>query len=211
MNTNCRKAFHLILASGSPRRRELLTQAGYSFTVLRPDDDAESPFTGTPEELVRHQARCKGENVFQRIQFGEEAISFPEPYYPVIAACDTIAVCKGEILGKPIDRSDAEWMLRLLSGSRHEVLSGLYLRPLCGKTAENTPPAIEIIERTILEMEPLSEERIFSYLNSGLWCGKAGAFGYQDGNDWLTIIDGSESNVVGLPMERLAEELQRLL
>jgi septum formation protein len=94
-------------------------------------------------------------------------------------------------------------MLNLLSGRRHSVLSGLCLwrRPDDHRLVE--------VDVSILRMKPVTAELIEQYLDSGLWEGKAGGFGYQDGHDWLDLVQGSESNVVGLPLELLERMLQR--
>jgi septum formation protein len=121
----------------------------------------------------------------------------------VIVACDTVAECQGQILGKPGDESHARAMLRLLSGREHRVYSGL-----CIWTVPEEEPRVEV-DRTTLRMDPLTNEQIDDYLTTGLWEGKAGAFGYQDGFDWLHVVEGSKSNVVGLPMELLERMLGR--
>ncbi|MDO4570230.1 MAG: nucleoside triphosphate pyrophosphatase [Planctomycetia bacterium] len=193
------RPFHrrkIILASRSPRRQELLRRAGILFQAIPADDGVETAFNAekfhSPAEFVCHEARLKAENVARR--FPREDI--------VVIACDTIAVCDGEILGKPDDKNDARRMLSLLSGTQHEVISGLCL----------WNPAFEdeiLLESVVtrLSMTPLSDELLEAYLESGRWQGKAGAFGYQDGNDWIRVVEGSESNVVGLPMERLLDIL----
>jgi septum formation protein len=121
----------------------------------------------------------------------------------LVLGCDTVAECAGTILGKPADREDAAAMLRLLSGQEHRVLSGVCLWPLSGGE-----PIVRVAVTT-LRMDPLSPECLDAYLASDQWQGKAGAFGYQDGIDWVHVIEGSESNVVGLPMELLAEMLEQ--
>lgn len=189
----------LILASGSPRRRELLSEAGYEFEVRFPSPDAEGPpLTGElPADLVLRLARAKGRDV--------AAHTTPTDSGKVIVACDTVAVCGGEILGKPADAADARRMLRLLSGRPHEVLSGLCLiRPALNGDPENE---IAQLARTTLRMDPLSDAAIDDYIRSDSWEGKAGAFGYQDRLNWIHIVAGSETNVVGLPLELLAEML----
>jgi len=109
----------------------------------------------------------------------------------------------GQILGKPRDPRHAEAILRTLSGRRHDVYTGV-----CLWSTQYGKCLVDVV-RTELEMQALNESMLQQYLESMLWEGKAGAFGYQDGNDWLNVIgDGSESNVVGLPMERLAELLE---
>ena len=96
-------------------------------------------------------------------------------------------------------------MLRLLSGREHEVLTGVVLID-CRSRKE-----LPHLEVTRLRMDSLTEEDLASYLATNLWRGKAGAFGYQDGWDWLHVVEGSESNVVGLPIERLCELFARLV
>ena len=186
---------NLILASQSPRRRQLLTDAGYSFIVFPPNNDEPRPGKNQrPEEYIRCCATVKGENVLARVRaLAHEDVRDRQ----VIVACDTVALLNGEILGKPISRSDAFRMLRLLSDSYHDVLSGLYLCSVDGKQK-----AFALVKTTLV-MKELSVPQIQAYLDTGLWEGKAGAFGYQDGNDWVKIVEGSESNVVGLPMEQL--------
>ena len=120
-----------------------------------------------------------------------------------IIAADTVASCVGQILGKPRDQDHAESMLRTLSGREHDVFTGV-----CLWSVKLSRCVVEVV-RTQLSMQALSESVLNEYLQTELWEGKAGAFGFQDGNDWLSIVgDGSPSNVVGLPMERLSELLE---
>ena len=116
-------------------------------------------------------------------------------------ACDTLSEVDGEPLGKPTDRADAERMMRALSGRVHRVVTGvcLWQRP------ELEP--LLASEESILEMGPLDREFLDWYLDSGLWRGKAGACGYQDERLPLWVLSGSESNVVGLPLERVRRML----
>lgn len=183
----------LVLASGSPRRAQLLRAAGYQFTVMVAGDEAECGVCSreTAPEMVARYAYRKAADVAARIDRG------------LVLAADTVASCVGQILGKPRDQMHAESILRTLSGRRHDVYTGVCLWSVCQQKC-----LVDVV-RTELEMEPLSESMLHEYLDSMLWEGKAGAFGYQDGNDWLRVIGGgSESNVVGLPMERLAELLE---
>ena len=188
----------LILASGSPRRRELLAEAGLRFEVRPPSEEAEgSPLPGEPaDKLVVRLALQKARDVASRAASSDRA--------KLIITCDTVAQCGGEILGKPRDEADARRMLRWLSGRMHEVLSGLCLWPLDGRK-----PLVRVA-RTTLVMDPLSDQQIDDYLAGGEWRGKAGAFGYQDRLGWIHILEGSESNVVGLPMELLGEMLENI-
>jgi septum formation protein len=183
----------LILASSSPRRRQLLTEAGYRFTVIPPHESAEGAAAPheTAAHLVSRLALQKAADVARRCERG------------LVIGCDTVAECQGQILGQPADRAHARQMLEQLRGREHRVYSGLCLwrRP-------DDRYAVEI-ETTRLVMDPLSDEELEAYLDSGAWEGKAGAFGYQDGLDWVHVLEGSESNVVGLPLELLARLLNR--
>ena len=189
----------IILASNSPRRRELMTQAGFCFQVLPADGNVETPYDPakfkSPAEFVSREALLKAQNVARR--FPDEDL--------VVIGCDTVAVCAGEGLSSVFRDlgADAERMLRLLSGSEHEVISGLCL-------LNPALPDETLVESVVtrLVMDQLSDEDLQAYLDSNQWQGKAGAFGYQDGISWLHILSGTESNVVGLPIERLEELLK---
>ena len=187
----------LVLASGSPRRAQLMTAAGYQFSVQVAGDEAECGMCSreTAPEMVARYAYRKAADVASRIDSG------------LIVAADTVAACVGQILGKPRDQEHAEQTLRLLSGRAHDVYTGV-----CLWSVKQQKCVVDVV-RTELRMLPLSEQMLEEYLDSMLWEGKAGAFGYQDGNDWLKLVPdqprtSSESNVVGLPMERLAELLE---
>ncbi|WP_146530211.1 Maf family protein [Novipirellula artificiosorum] len=184
----------MILASGSPRRAQLLSAAGYEFSVQPASDEAECGMCSreTAPELVARYAYRKAADIATKNDCG------------LVVAADTVASCYGQILGKPHDIEHAEAMLRQLSGRRHDVFTGI-----CVWSIVEQRCVVDVV-RTELQMEPLSETMLRDYLDSMLWEGKAGAFGYQDGNDWLEILEnGSESNVVGLPMERLADLFER--
>lgn len=182
----------LILASSSPRRRQLLAAAGYEFAVVPPHESAECGICSreTPPELVARLAFQKAADVAARTDRG------------LVIGCDTVAECLGQILGKPANREHARQMLDLMRGRQHHVYSGLCLwqRPDDKHFVE--------VDVTRLIMDAISDEQLDAYLATGDWEGKAGAFGYQDGLDWVHIVEGSESNVVGLPMERLEQMLR---
>ncbi len=184
----------LFLASQSPRRRELLTAWGYEFVVMPPDATAECGVCSreTPPELVARLAWQKARDVASRVAAG------------IVLGCDTVAECHGQILGKPTRREHAEQMLRLLRGRPHQVFSGLCLwdRP--------TDKVLVEVDMTQLVMDPIGDELLQAYLDSEAWQGKAGAFGYQDGLDWVHVVKGSETNVVGLPMELFENMLSRM-
>ena len=188
------KHVNLILASSSPRRRQLLTAAGYRFTVDPPNESVESSADRnlSARRLVALLAFEKAKDVAGRIDQG------------IILSADTIAECNAMVLGKPKDRQDAENMLKSLSGQVHFVHTAVCLWSKPGNHK------ILKTDTTELEMNELSQSVIEKYLDSGLWMGKAGAFGYQDDLPWIRIRSGSESNVVGLPMELLEEMLAEL-
>ena len=184
----------LILASTSPRRNHLLTEFGYQFETDPPSDGAECGICSgeTPPELVVRLARQKAVDVAVRYDFA------------IILGCDTVAECYGQVLGKPRDREDASRMLKLLRGKEHRVHSGvcLWVRP--------EDQVLLQVDTTTLFMDEVSDQQLENYLDTNKWGGKAGAFGYQDGWDWLHVTKGSETNVVGLPMELLKDMLDGL-
>ncbi|MEZ6133517.1 MAG: Maf family protein [Pirellulaceae bacterium] len=191
----------LILASQSPRRQELMAAAGFEFEVLLPSETAECGICSresTPE-LVARLAYQKAADVAQRVI---------EP--ALIVACDTVADIMGRVLGKPENRRHAEEMLRLLSGRRHAVYSGLCVWPvnLAGNSNRRLQPLVEVA-KSELQMMPLSADQIVEYLDSEAWVGKSGAFGYQDGHPWLELISGTADNVVGLPIDLLRKLLAK--
>ena len=184
----------LILASQSPRRKSLMHEYGYSFLVHPPSDTAEGGMCSgeTPPELVVRLAKQKAEDVAKQYE------------HAVIIGCDTVAECMGTVLGKPVDIDDARRMLTMLRGKDHRVLSGLCIwkRPSDKVTLK--------LDITTLHMDEVTDSQIEAYLATDKWQGKAGAFGYQDGWDWLHVIQGSETNVIGLPMEVLSDALSRI-
>ena len=184
----------LILASQSPRRKSLMHEYGYTFLVHPPSDTAEGGMCSgeTPPELVVRLAKQKAEDVAKQYE------------HAVIIGCDTVAECMGTVLGKPVDIDDARRMLTMLRGKDHRVLSGLCIwkRPSDEVTLK--------LDITTLHMDDVTDSQVEEYLATEKWQGKAGAFGYQDGWDWLHVIQGSETNVIGLPMEVLADALNRI-
>ncbi len=182
----------LILASSSPRRKQLLEEYDYHFEVIAPDESAECGICSreTAAELVARLAYQKAANVIEKIDSG------------LVISCDTVAECGGLILGKPVDRDHAEQMLKRLSGTRHRVFSGL-----CLWDKQSSKRAIEV-SISVLQMDKLDNQTLNAYLDTDLWIGKAGAFGFQDGPEWVHLVSGSASNVVGLPMELLSKMIR---
>ena len=196
------ESFKLVLASQSPRRQQLMHEAGYSFDVIAPSAGAEcgSCSSQGPAALVGELAFSKAIDV--RRQLADRGCASST----VIIAADTVAECDGQILGKPVDAQHARRMLELLSGKRHRVYTGVCVWPYPATTATEPEPLVEV-EQTTLRMDELSATDLDDYVQSDAWIGKAGGFGYQDGLDWIQVIAGGESNVVGLPMPRLARML----
>jgi septum formation protein len=189
----------LILASASPRRRELLAQAGYRFEV-QPSSVPESRRPG--EDAIRFAtrlAREKAEEVFARRQAAGMAET------ATVLGADTVVVCDGEVLGKPSDAADAERMLLLLSGRTHHVVTGVAV--VWGSSA---PPAVEIAaELTQVTVQTLSPEEVSRYVASGEPMDKAGAYAIQGyAGRWIPRISGCYFNVVGLPLALVASLLE---
>ncbi len=178
---------NMILASASPRRRLLLEQAGYRFEV-DPSDFAEpEPTPGTlVADYVADLAWRKASDVARRRGSG------------LILGADTSCSAAGEILNKPVDRADAERMLRLQEGTDTEVVTGVCL------FRADRGIWLGFVESSLCRCRVLTDAERTSYLDSGLWHGKAGAYGLQDEDPFVTVPSGSWSNVVGLPLERLA-------
>ncbi|HTX41722.1 MAG TPA: Maf family protein [Acidobacteriaceae bacterium] len=186
----------LILASASPRRRDLLVQAGYEFTVLPADID-EEPRTGeSPIDYVVRLAQEKAEAVAASPEYA--ALAHAQPGPPIILGADTTVVApNGEILGKPADNADAARMLRLLSGATHQVITGVAL--VAGDLRE---AAAEVTHVTMLTP---ADEEIAAYIATGEPHGKAGAYAIQGrAARWIPRVRGCYFNVVGLPLALVA-------
>jgi septum formation protein len=181
----------LILASASPRRRQLLEEAGYSFEVDPSGIEESAPDSETfASAYAANLAWRKAAQVALRRKSG------------LILGVDTVCVVGGQILNKPIDRSDAERMIRLQEGRDTEVISGICL--FRGDRQE----WLGAVELSIVRFKPLSDQQRDEYLDSGRWQGKSGGYGVQDRDPFVAVVRGSFSNVVGLPMERLATLLE---
>ena len=181
-----------ILASASPRRREILTTLGVPFEVVISDVDESSEITD-PRALAEEIAARKGRAVRELLLSRGAAIEGR----PIIASDTTVSVA-GEILGKPRDEADARRMLRLLAGGTHSVVSGIYLN-LDGR---------EAVSHALTEVTfaPMSERDIDFYIASGEPFGKAGAYAIQGlASAWIRGIKGDYFNVVGLPVNRMCE------
>jgi septum formation protein len=186
----------LILASASPRRRELLTQAGYRFAVQassvsearRPGEDG--------IRLASRLAREKAEEVF---------VSRKDRAPVLVLGADTVVVCGGEVLGKPVDAADATRMLLLLSGRTHQVVTGVAVVGGSGE-AEVVEVAAELTQVT---MRTLAQEDVANYVAGGEPMDKAGAYAIQGyAGNWIPRISGCYFNVVGLPLALVSSLLE---
>ncbi len=182
----------LILASKSPRRKELLESLGVSFTVESAVGE-EIYTSNMPGEIVQELARNKAQEVQKNHQ--NEAV--------VILGSDTIVVYKGKILTKPANEKQAKEMLQLLSGSVHQVYTGVVLLSGVGQILES------FYESTEVEFYPISDSEIDAYIKTGEPMDKAGAYGIQGrGSLFVKSVCGSYQNVVGLPTSALYQKLK---
>lgn len=189
----------LVLASASPRRHELLAQLGVPFQV-RPTDVDESPRPGEDAEaLVRRLAVDKAQAALAAAADGDV----------VVLAADTLVSVDGQVLGKPIDEAHAARMLRKLSGSRHQVLTGVAVgrRAAGGSPADaevGLAPAASIaveVVTTHVHMREWTPDEIAAYVATGEPMDKAGSYAIQEiGDRFVTEVEGSFDNVVGLPV-----------
>jgi septum formation protein len=170
----------------------LLAEAGYSFDVDASGVEEPPPAPGTwPDVYAAQLAWLKAAEVARRRSSG------------LILAADTVCCVSSEILNKPLDRHDAERMIRLQEGHDTEVISGLCLY------RAGRDDWVGAVEVSVVRFRPLSDRERDAYLESRRWEGKSGAYGVQDRDPFVSVVRGSYSNVVGLPMERLAELLAR--
>lgn len=183
----------IVLASASPRRSELLESAGIIFTAV-PGDIDETPFPG--EEPVAHVLRLAEGKAREVSSLGVGRF---------FIGADTIVLCDNEIMGKPSDDADAARMLRALSGRVHQVITGFTV--LDHHTGRTVSRAVS----TDVAFKPLDEEEISAYVASGCPLDKAGAYAIQGGAAYMVArIDGSYTNVVGLPLCEVVEVLREM-
>jgi septum formation protein len=197
----------LVLASTSPRRADLLRAAGYTFETIAAAVDESIRAGESPSVYVRRLAADKSATAMDTLKAGATSNPPAQPFRPadvVVLGADTTVVVGGEMLGKPRDDEDAAAMLRKLSGKRHEVLTGVSLRHGAYEVGR--------VETTAVYVRALSEEELRWYAASGEGRGKAGAYAVQGlASRFIPRIDGSYSNVVGLPVACVAELLRSLL
>lgn len=196
----------VILASASPRRRELLTQLGVDFEV-RPSKGEEVVTKTMPQEVVQELACQKAKEIADQVQTEYESgtLAWPEEGVRIIGA-DTIVVYEEAIFGKPSDEADALRMLTALQGNTHQVYTGVCVIDIKeGVCKENV-----FAEKTDVIMYPVSKEEILEYIATGEPMDKAGSYAIQGiSGKFIKGIEGDYYNVVGLPMARLYQECFR--
>ena len=185
------RAPDLVLASASPRRRELLEQLGLALVIAAADID-ETPLPGErPADYVRRVAGAKCDAV----------VAARGAAVPPVLAADTTVIAAGEILGKPADAADARRMLERLAGRRHEVATAYCIRF-----------ADQVLARTVttvVAFRALAPAEVEAYVASGEWRGKAGGYAVQGiAGGFVTELRGSHTNVIGLPLAEVLADLQ---
>lgn len=200
--------FDIVLASGSPRRRQLLRDAGVEFTVRTADVDEtlEPDLQANPEEAVKKLAERKAGAVVQQV--------LAEDYtgLALILGADTMVVLDGQIFGKPHSRSEAKGMLRKLSGRTHEVMTAVSVWALMAPEAEKLSLGFRtFVEKSQVTFRQLDDVDIERYLDAGESYDKAGAYAIQGkGADLVERYEGAYDTIVGLPVERLLREYPEL-
>jgi septum formation protein len=183
--------FILVLASGSPRRRQLLTEAGLTFELMESGvEEVRAPREGAREYALR-MARAKATAVSSRVPSA------------IVLGADTVVECQGEILEKPIDADDARGMLSILSGREHMVVTAFAIAR-DGETVE-----ADAVESRVL-FRALGDREIDDYIATGEPFDKAGAYGIQGvGGGFIARVDGPRDNVMGLPVREVLDALRR--
>ncbi len=185
----------MVLASASPRRKELLAQIGLIPEII-PSTIEEVITTEIPEEVVKELSRQKACDVAAK-----------QPPGTLVVGADTVVAAEGRILGKPADHEDAHRMIAMLAGKTHQVYTGVTLA-FC---KENNTKIVTFAEKTDVTVYPMTEEEIHGYAEDGEPMDKAGAYGIQGKfAAFIKAIDGDYNNVVGLPVGRVYQEIKRL-
>lgn len=193
-------ACRLILASASPRRRELLARIGFE-PEIHPSTLDEKPLCHEPAQVVMELAGQKARDVMAQTR--AEARESGKPFYGIIIGSDTVVSVDDEILGKPADRTEAIRMIERIQGRSHRVYTGVAI------LTEDRESCFAV--ETRVDVYPMSDEEIKAYVDCGESMDKAGAYGIQ-GNfaAYIRGIDGSYTNVMGLPVGKLYQELKRI-
>lgn len=183
-----------VLASASPRRKELLAECIKEFEIIPSQANEEVEGNPTPKKLVLYLAKIKAEEVAKR----------PENEGKIVVGSDTVVAFGDKVLGKPKDEEDAYRMLKMLSGKKHAVYTGVSFQlQKGGKYYTDTR-----VDKTLVYFNELSDEWIWNYIRGGSPMDKAGAYGIQDGG-LVKKIKGSYTNVVGFPLELVKKMIKK--
>jgi septum formation protein len=198
----------IILASQSPRRKELLEQIGLEFEIC-PAKGEEIITKTIPEEVVMELSKQKAEEVAAMVSiYAQEHKDITTPSDILVIGADTVVAYDGKILGKPVDEADAKRMLTMLSGNTHSVFTGvtLVLIDKSGRAGE-----LVFYEKTDVKMHEMTELEIDRYIATGEPMDKAGSYGIQGKCAiYIEKIEGDYNNVVGLPIARIYQELKKI-
>lgn len=188
----------LILASGSPRRKELLEKRGYEFDIIKAVKDECTDKT-KPADVVKDLSLSKAREVFDRIL--DEKL-YEKPFQ--VLGSDTIVAFGDVILGKPVDRDDAKRMIQMIQNNNHQVYTGVAII----KMEELGETVVSFAEKTEVYVKPMTESEIEAYVATGECDDKAGAYGIQGVfGQYIDHIEGDLSNVIGLPVDKVIEYL----
>jgi len=190
----------IILASGSPRRRQLLAQAGLDFEILV--SDADETIDGEPHEQVAALAQRKADAVCALLnEKGEKNEA-------IIIAADTLVCANGKVLGKPADEKEAYDMLHLLQGKKHTVYTGVVMKPI---NSTNIKDCTAFVDAAYVYFRPLTDREIRAYINTREPFDKAGAYGIQEkGALLIERVEGDFYTVMGLPISKLCVQLEEM-
>ena len=188
----------IILASASPRRRELLAQAGYEFEI-QVSHKEEKYISETPDEIVKELALLKARDIAEQ----NDAKNM------IVIGADTVVAHKGAILGKPKSKDDAFDMIKGFQGDKHQVYTGI---AILDYDADGKETIVNHAVKTDVYVNPMTDEEIWNYIESDNVMDKAGSYGIQSGFAlYIEKIEGDYFNVVGLPISYIYEQLKQLL
>lgn len=198
--------YSLILASQSPRRKELLGWIDVPFEII-PSQVEEHSDSSDPIQFALDIAALKGNDIWSKL---EERISSSQNFFPLIIASDTVVELDGVKYGKPVDRADAKRMLLELSGRTHQVVTSVFLKRRDIKSKEELVHSFAV--KTQVTFNKIGDDILEPYLDSRESMDKAGSYGIQGkGLTFVSDLKGSYSNVVGFPLVEFLDELKRFL
>lgn len=199
--------YSLILASKSPRRKEILGWLGINFEILSTDIDEVSDKSRV-SQIAEDIAMQKGVALYDLLEKNNQKLG--EELFPLIVSSDTVVALGGKVYGKPKDTDDARKMLLELSGKTHKVVTAVYISRYDIETGRYIDTVFSV--ETDVTFKNISEDILESYLKTGDSLDKAGSYGIQgQGLTFISKVNGSYSNVVGFPIDRFIDELKKFL